>query len=129
MTIRTGSLQAVVCTTLVMLVGVAAASAQGEWQAPPEAKELKNPVQGVGNAKTVTEINCSSCHGSGKGDGPAAPALPVKPADWTSPGVQSQADGELYWKITNGRGVMPAWKHLSEKERWALVNYIRTLKP
>ena len=71
-----------------------------------------------------------TCHGaSGKGDGAAAAALPPpKPADWTSAKVQAETDGELFWKITNGRGAMPPWKHLPEKDRWELVNYIRTLE-
>jgi mono/diheme cytochrome c family protein len=117
-------------TLLVAGVGVAGVSAQGEWKAPADAKNMKNTVKGVGSAKKSVETNCASCHGnSGKGDGAAAAALPPpKPADWTSAKVQSQADGELFWKITNGRGAMPPWKHLPEKERWELVNYIRTLK-
>lgn len=110
-------------------LGLGMASAQGEWVAPPEAKKLKNPVKGIGGAKKAVEINCASCHGaSGKGDGPAAAALPTKPADWTSARVAKETDGELFWKITNGRGAMPPWKHLPEKDRWEIVNYIRTLQ-
>src|SRR3990172_2845011 len=60
---------------------------------------------------------------------PAAAALPPpKPADWTSDGIQKQTDGEIFWKISNGRGSMPPWKHLPEKERWEIVNFIRSLK-
>jgi mono/diheme cytochrome c family protein len=103
--------------------------AQGEWKAPAEAKAMKNPVQGVGNAKKTVETNCVPCHGTGgKGDGPAAAALPQKPADWTSAKVQSETDGEIFWKISEGRGPMPPWKSLPEKDRWEVVNYIRTLK-
>jgi mono/diheme cytochrome c family protein len=54
-------------------------------------------------------------------------ALNPKPADWTSRRVQDESDGELFWKITTGRGPMPAWRHLPEADRWALVRYIRTL--
>ena len=110
--------------------GVTATWAQGEWAAPPDAKAAKNPVKGVGNAKKSVDTNCASCHGAmGKGDGVAAAALPPpKPADWTSDKVQKQSDGELFWKITTGRGAMPAWRHLAENDRWALVQYIRTLK-
>ncbi|MBI2153098.1 MAG: cytochrome c [Candidatus Rokubacteria bacterium] len=125
------------------VVGVAAAVAvlglgagvwaQGKWVAPPEAKNLKNPIarsdKVIADAKKTAEANCVACHGAkGAGDGPAAAALPVKPANWTSPAVQGESDGEIFWKITNGRGPMPPWKHLSEKDRWALVHYIRTLK-
>lgn len=112
---------------LILGTGIGLVAAQGPWKAPAEAKALKNPEKGT--AQKSAEINCASCHGkSGKGNGPAAAALNPKPADWTSARVQSQTDGEIFWKITNGRGAMPPWKHLPEKERWELVNYIRTLK-
>lgn len=115
---------------LVAGAGIASVSAQGEWKAPADAKAMKNPVKGVGNAKKTIETNCVTCHGaSGKGDGVAAAALPPpKPADWTSARVQAESDGELFWKISNGRGAMPPWKHLPEKDRWEIINYIRTLK-
>ena len=107
--------------------------AQGKWQAPPEAKTLKNPVpksdKVIAQGKKLAEANCVPCHGAGgKGDGPAAAALPVKPANWTSAAVQSETDGEIFWKISNGRGPMPPWKHLPENDRWALVYFLRTLK-
>jgi mono/diheme cytochrome c family protein len=121
---------AVAAITLVVSAGAAVVSAQGPWVAPADAKATKNPVKGVGNAKKSVETNCVSCHGpSGKGDGPAAAALPPpKPANWTSEAVQKQTDGEIFWKISNGRGAMPPWKHLPDNERWEIVNYIRTLK-
>jgi len=102
---------------------------QSDWKAPADAKTLKNPVKDIGDAKNVTATNCAGCHGaSGRGDGVASAALQPKPMDWSSPAVQSETDGELFWKITNGRGAMPAWKHLPETERWQIVSYIRTLK-
>jgi hypothetical protein len=45
--------------------------------------------------------------------------------DTLSSNARALADGELFWKISNGRGPMPPWKHLAEKEPWELVNYIR----
>jgi len=50
-----------------------------------------------------------------------------KAADWTSKKVQSESDGEIFWKINTGRGAMPSWRHLPENDRWALVRYIRSL--
>jgi mono/diheme cytochrome c family protein len=122
----------VTAAAITLLAGAAmtAAWAQGEWKAPADAKATKNPVKGVGNAKKNIETNCVTCHGpNGKGDGPAAAALPPpKPADWTSPKIAAESDGELFWKISNGRGAMPPWKHLPDKDRWEIVNYIRTLQ-
>ncbi len=89
---------------------------------PPGAKAVEQ-------GKKVAQVNCVACHGAGgKGDGAAAAALNPKPADWTSARVQDEPDGELFWKISTGRGAMPPWRHLPENERWALIHYIRSLK-
>src|SRR6266542_6327288 len=121
---------------LVLVVGIActvAALAQGAWVAPDSAKSMKNPLPSdkktVEQGEKVAKINCVSCHGAkGKGDGVAAAALNPKPADWTSGRVQEETDGELFWKISNGRGPMPPWKHLPENDRWAVIQFIRSLK-
>jgi len=108
--------------------------AQGKWVAPPTADSVKNPAPKsdklLAQAKKVFEQNCMSCHGAkGLGDGPASATLPVKPANWTSSEIQKQSDGEIFWKISEGRGPMPPWKTiLNENDRWAMVHFIRTLK-
>ena len=119
----------------LFLVGVfgGMALAQGAWVAPSSEKGKANPLPAdkatLELGGKVAETNCVPCHGPRfKGDGPAAAALNPKPADWTSARVQDQTDGELFWKISTGRGVMPSWKHLSEKERWAVIRFIKSLK-
>ncbi len=113
---------------LLVAAGVAAAQ---EWKAPGTAKSVMNPVAkaaGVKDAKDAYERNCVLCHGtSGRGDGPAATALNPKPRNFADKTIQSQSDGELYWKITEGRGVMPGWRTLPDKVRWGLVHYVRWL--
>lgn len=109
-----------------------AAQTSAPWAAPASEKAKKNPLptdkKAIEQGEKVAKINCVSCHGPlGKGNGPAAVALNPKPADWTSKKVQEEADGELFWKITNGRGPMPSWRHLPENDRWAVVRFIRTL--
>lgn len=111
-----------------------AASAPGDpWKAPPEADRLKDPM--AANAKAaaiggkVFQSFCWTCHGlEGRGDGPNAVVLKVKPADLGSATAQAQSNGALYWKITNGRGEMASYELvLSREDRWALAHYIRTL--
>lgn len=74
---------------------------------------------------------CAPCHGNkGKGDGPASASLNPKPADHTSAAIQSESDGTLYYKISEGHGhtAMPPFKSvLTVDQRWAVINYIRTL--
>jgi mono/diheme cytochrome c family protein len=123
----------VIVAAAVLLAVASAASAQKSWVAPDAEKVKKSPIapsaKVAAQGKKLAQTNCVSCHGaSGKGDGAAAAALNPKPADWTSPKIQSETDGELFWKITTGRGAMPPWRHLPAADRWALVQYIRTLK-
>ena len=117
---------------VVALGPTAPVLAQGPWVAPATEKTKKNPLPAnaasVAQGKKVANVNCVSCHGvTGKGGGAAAAAINPKPADWTSKKVQAESDGEIFWKLSNGRGAMPPWKFLPENDRWALVRYIRSL--
>ena len=94
-----------------------------------------NPVTAdpasLARGSELFNINCAACHGPlAKGDGPVAVYLQNKPADLTGLAVQSLSDGGLFLTISNGiEGKMPALnENLTERERWDLVNYLRTLK-
>lgn len=103
------------------------------WEAPRSADELKNPRSGDAKAKDEGEdvflTYCWSCHGEdGSGNGPASKTVDPRPANLTALVVQQQTDGAIFWKISNGRNDMTPYQSvLSESQRWALVNYIRTL--
>jgi mono/diheme cytochrome c family protein len=110
----------------------APAAAQPAWQAPAAEAARKNPLPAdpptLTRGAALAQQHCVACHGSRyRGDGPAATALNPKPADWTSPRVQREADGALFWKISSGRGAMPPWRHLPEPDRWALIRFIKSL--
>ena len=121
------------CSALIFLIMGAVPVTAGEqpWVAPAAEKAKKNPVPratGAPEGKKVFETNCAMCHGpAGKGDGAAAVALNPKPADLTSKTVQAQTDGELFWKVSTGRGAMPSWQTLPEKDRWSVVDFVRSL--
>ncbi|MEO8086089.1 MAG: cytochrome c [Bacteroidota bacterium] len=105
------------------------------WDTPSWSDTLKNPFVHVPAAadsgKVLYMKICNVCHGNGgKGDGVASAGLSVKPADHTSPNVQLQTDGSLFYELSNGHAPMPPYKAvLSEKQRWQLICFIRTLKP
>lgn len=76
-------------------------------------------------------INCLLCHGTeGKGDGPVASKLLNKPFDLTSFSIHSITDSGIFFVISAGvPGKMPALnENLTVRERWDVVNYVRTLK-
>ena len=115
----------------VVLMGGVVWAGAAEWKAPASVRATKNPVDAVTGVKLGEALfreNCVICHGkAGTGDGEAAAAMKPRPRSLVEKAVQAQTDGELFWKISEGRGAMPGWKSLSEKERWSLVHYIRAL--
>ena len=105
-----------------------------EWKGPARAASKKNPIPPDENAlargKAIYVRECLSCHGrQGKGDGPSASGLEKLPGDLTdSQRISVQSDGELFWKISEGKTPMPTMKKsLTEEERWQVVHYIRSL--
>jgi hypothetical protein len=103
------------------------------WVAPESAKEVKSPLPDTPKVlafgKATYEIYCEGCHGpAGDGQGHVALKFSVPVVSIAVPVVQAQTDGELFWKISNGRGAMPAWSTLlPEEDRWRLTLYIRKL--
>jgi mono/diheme cytochrome c family protein len=105
------------------------------WTVPKAAVNVQNPlakdVASIKNGSTLYKAYCSPCHGDkGKGDGAASASLNPKPADHTSAMVQAESDGTLYYKISEGHAhtAMPPFRAvLSSDQRWALINFMRTL--
>jgi mono/diheme cytochrome c family protein len=103
------------------------------WAAPPEADTLSNPYGSDADllqvGKDTYGLLCWLCHGEkGLGNGPARTGLQVQPTNFTLERVQAQSDGALFWKMSTGNPPMMAYEAvLSEKQRWALVAFIRTL--
>jgi len=106
-----------------------------DWKAPARAARKQNPIPPSADSsaagKKVYVANCVACHGAtGKGDGPAAIACTPRPKDLSDPKISSQSDGELFWKITQGKKPMPSFETLlSDTNRWNVVNYLRVLAP
>lgn len=72
--------------------------------------------------------NCAVCHGAGgRGDGPMATKLPVRPADLTEPHLFAHKIGDIFWWVSNGSDnrVMPGFANkLSPDQRWDLINFV-----
>jgi mono/diheme cytochrome c family protein len=102
------------------------------WQVPNRAARRTNPLTADKNSGAGQELylqECIACHGvSGKGDGAKVKELNVSPADLSRPALRNQSDGTLFWKISQGKSPMPSFRlRFSEKERWMIVNYVRSL--
>ena len=120
---------------VLLTCGILSVAFAEDWKAPSRAAKRKNPIaaegKSIADGKTVYTKECLSCHGqAGKGDGPAAKDLATKPGDLSNPKIRDETDGELFWKITEGKKPMPTFdKLLSENDRWNVVNFVRTLAP
>lgn len=106
-----------------------------QWAAPAEAASLVSPVKDQPNAAQLGREfymqKCVDCHGKeGKGNGYMAKMVAKPPTNLASQMVQANADGELFWKITNGRSPMPAHRvRFTDEQRWYIVAFLRTFKP
>ena len=88
---------------------------------PPDSASLAN-------GRKYFVINCAVCHGmAGKGDGTAV-KYGVFPFPLVSGPALSRTDGYIFGMIRNGRGNMPPYNRIEEKDRWDVVNYVRGLQ-
>ncbi|OGC77904.1 MAG: hypothetical protein A2Z27_03205 [candidate division Zixibacteria bacterium RBG_16_50_21] len=75
------------------------------------------------------EIHCNLCHGiEGRGDGPLSEYFDRTPENLTAIPVTAEFDGSVYLTILQGFGQMPPLaENLTPRERWDVINYVRTL--
>jgi mono/diheme cytochrome c family protein len=96
---------------------------------------VPNPVavdsRSLENGHRLYSVNCAVCHGEiGDGNGGMrrlnamygfAPAI-------NGAATAARTDGYLWGMMRNGRGLMPSFNRISDRERWDVVNYIRGLQ-
>jgi mono/diheme cytochrome c family protein len=99
-----------------------------EWTAPARQAARTNPLAGRGDVDVdvirggnkLFHERCSTCHGEDARGTDRGPNL-------TTPTVQAQSDGALFWKISSGntRTGMPTFSFLPALQRWQLVMHVR----
>ena len=98
---------------------------------------IKNPLPPLAGADSIEaarlyNINCGICHGAdGTANGPIAVAGHIGAiANLTLPNYVALSDGTIYHVINYGKNNMGSYaSQLSRKERWQVVQYVRTLQP
>ncbi|HAX96627.1 MAG TPA: hypothetical protein DCY35_08940 [Prolixibacteraceae bacterium] len=114
------------------LAGLSPAFGADNWPVPEEYNVMDNPVefnnQNVRAGRDIYDKNCKSCHGD-PGNYNALPLVPPPP-DAASEIMQANSDGQLYYKITIGRGAMPQFETtLGSDDIWRAITYIRRFDP
>ncbi len=111
---------------------------------PPFAQATRRPIipipappprtrQRIAHGRKVYQkAECFQCHGPrGKGDGPSAPDLSIRPADLTKRPLKSGPSAQDLFRtiLTGFDGTpMPAYQHiLEDREVWNLAYYIESL--
>jgi len=98
-------------------------------------KDRKDPVRftdlSADRGKKLYGSHCSMCHGEkadGKGD--LAEEMKIQPPDLTNHELLTKrTDGELFAIIGGGSDIMPGEKErMPEKQRWQIVNYLRSVE-
>ncbi|MDR3682695.1 MAG: DUF3341 domain-containing protein [Geothrix sp.] len=99
-----------------------------------EAASLVNPLPRTPEVfalgRKVFTTRCEVCHGAlGNGVGSLTAAYGGKPANLQAQQFRDYPDGKIYWAIVNGKNAMPSHApYLTERERWAVVHYVRALQ-
>ena len=100
----------------------------------PQVGELQNPVsptrESLAQGEALFAVNCAMCHGRTSAEpGPVGKKLSPPPPGLDSELVQGLNDFTIFKVITTGFGRMPPFRDkLIPRERWLLVNFLRTRK-
>jgi mono/diheme cytochrome c family protein len=102
----------------------------------PSAQQLVNPVpksaESIARGEFLYGVYCAVCHGkdgmSNQAEVPVArrlsesgmPPIPLM-------AVPAYSDGFLFTKIRYGKPGMPGYPQIHPRDRWHIVNYLRTL--
>lgn len=107
----------------------------GPWEIPAKYKTMENTYKNDASLMKVGKMmytkHCKSCHGGkGEGNGPKAKSMKTAIRSLKLAEVQAQSDGVLYYQSFIGRDEMPNYEKKigDDEDRWAIINYIRTLK-
>jgi mono/diheme cytochrome c family protein len=110
------------------------------FSAPQTLGGVEVSAETLNRGQRIFNLYCASCHGDdGSGQGPAARGLQTQPRDFRGadfkyvsgePG-SLPTDSDLEATIRNGRvqNGMPAWNGLTDIDRLAVVQYLKTFSP
>ena len=126
------SMSKLISSGLLLIFGIVLVHGSGCKQARVARAETDITL-----GKRIYLENCAACHGqTGDGKGPEADRLKTKPRDFTTGNYKFRStrsgslptDEDIFRSISQGVRTtsMLAQLHLSEGERWALTEYLKT---
>lgn len=113
---------------LIIFSSFAFASTAQEWIVPADNEAKLSAFAFTDSTRKaggdLFNLNCKSCHGDpGKNNAVKLVPLPPDPA---SVQMQKNSDGAFFYKVAEGRGLMPSFKNtLSATDTWKIISYLR----
>ena len=103
-----------------------------EWVVPPDKAGALSPFKFTDETRKTGEslyiTYCKQCHGD-PGKGNVIPLVPP-PIDPATPKMQSNTDGAIFYKASEGKGPMPSFKNiLTAFNIWNIISYLRSFNP
>jgi cytochrome c oxidase cbb3-type subunit 2 len=122
------SRQVAVFLAIMLTLGTAFAAEASHFQGVPARDHAReNPLadkpEAIAAGGALYRDHCAQCHqADARGDGKKKPSLRTSE-------VRSATDGDLEWFLRQGdlRHGMPSWSSLPHAQRWAIVDYLRSL--
>lgn len=119
-------------TLIITLVFSGSLLAQSDWMVPEDQSgklskfQFDEATRSAGSELYL--VNCKSCHGMpGENNFVTLPTLPGDPANSK---IQGNTDGGIFYKVREGKGLMPSFKKiLTVKQTWDVISYLRTFNP
>lgn len=99
------------------------------WEVPADSNAKLSTAefaeQNRNTGRDLYQANCKSCHGDpGKNN---VIKLVPPPPDPAATQLQQNTDGSLHYKISEGRGAMPAFKNiLNSTDIWNVISFLRS---
>jgi mono/diheme cytochrome c family protein len=114
---------------IILLLLVAQLLPAQDWVVPDDRKGRLGTFPFTDDTRKAGEklytVNCASCHGTpGRSD---FISLVPPPGDPFTDKFQKNSDGEIFYKVSTGRGQMPSFRSvLAITDIWNLISFIRS---
>jgi hypothetical protein len=101
-----------------------------EWVVPEDKKGKLSTFSFTDETRKKGErlytMNCMSCHGT-PGKRNFLATLVPQPGDPATDKIQHNLDGEIFYKVSQGRGPMPSFKNsLATNDIWNIISFLRS---
>ncbi len=115
--------------TIILILILPVKLLSQEWEVSEDKQQRLAPFafssETVAAGEAIFNTNCISCHGN-PGQGNYQQFNPA-PGDPAKEKIQSNTDGSIFYKVYEGRGLMPSFRNiLTQDEIWQVVSYIRS---